>query len=57
MIIKLNPTGGNFFAGVKTFDFKIAFIGNFVLIEKKLGCANWESQISASSFIFIVNFV
>ena len=31
MIIRLSPTGGNFFAAVKSFDANIAITDNFVL--------------------------
>ena len=34
MIIRLSPTGGNFFAAVKSFDTNIAISGNFVLNAK-----------------------
>ena len=34
MIIRLSPTGDNFFAAVKTFDANITISGNFVLNKK-----------------------
>ena len=47
VIIRSSHTGGNLFCCCKTFDAKIDYISNFVLIVKKLDCANrthWRIQ-------------
>ena len=55
VIIRLSPTGGNFFAAVKSFDANIAISGNFVLNAKNSNgyenlwsdCATISANISS----------
>ena len=47
MINRSNPTGGNFFAAIKSFDANIVTSGNFVLIARKSQlCFNISLQLS-----------
>ena len=49
MIISLNPTGGIFFAAVKSFNVNIAISGNFVLnATKKLESFRENANVEKS---------
>ena len=43
MIIRSSPTGGNFFAAIKSFDANITILDKFVLTVKKLDW--WHNKL------------
>ena len=48
MIVRSNPTGGNIFAAVKTFDANIDNIGNFLSIQQERIQSNANHPLAES---------